>query len=123
MLCADHSFQDYACIDQEDSREKQRGIDALPIAATLCNAMISLVDDTYYERAWCMVEVMIMQELKLSYGLHQWWTHSASDGRLRPGIRDLRDLDVTKLKLSQEEVDRPKIDFLARQSKLLGRDR
>lgn len=97
-----------------------RGVDALPLAVTQCNAMISLLDDTYYERAWCAVEVMLMRALVESYGLHQWWEHSS--GRLRKA-EDNRLFDVAKLKLTKERQDRPKIDFLVRQSKLLGRDK
>jgi hypothetical protein len=113
------SLQDYACIDQENAQEKERGIDALPLAVTQCNAMISLVDDIYYERAWCAVEVMLMRALVKSYGLHQWWEHV--DGTLRKGDVE-RLFDVGNLQLTKERVDRPKIDFLIRQSKLLGRD-
>ena len=81
--------------------------------------MISLVDDRYYERAWCAVEFMLMRALFESYGLHQWWEHS--DGTLRKGDIQ-RIFDVDNLKLTKESLDRPKIDFLIRQSKLLGRD-
>jgi hypothetical protein len=81
--------------------------------------MISLVDGTYYERAWCAVEVMLMCALVESYGLHQWWEDY--DDSLRQGDTT-RVFDVSSLKLTQEKLDRPKIDFLVRQSKLLGRD-
>lgn len=84
-----------------------------------CNAMISLVDDTYYERAWCAVEVMLMRAIVESYGLHQWWEDC--DGSFREGDTS-HVLDVGNLKLTEEKLDRPKIDFLMRQSKLLGRD-
>ncbi|USP73293.1 glycoside hydrolase family 47 protein [Curvularia clavata] len=110
---------DYACVNQENAQEKERGIDALPLAVTQCNAMISLVDNTYYERAWCAVEVMLMRALCKSYNLHQWWEHA--DGRLRKGDLE-RTFDAANLKLTKESLDRPKIDFLIRQSKLLGRD-
>ena len=79
--------------------------------------MISLVDDTYYERAWCAVEVTLMRALMETYGLHQWWEYSNST--LRKG--DIkRAFDISSLKLTNEKLDRPKIDFLMRQSKLLG---
>lgn len=77
--------------------------------------MVSLIDDTYYERAWCGVEVMLMRSLVESYGLHQWWEHT--NGSLRKGLN----FGLGSMKLTNEK-DRPKIDFLARQSKLLGRD-
>ena len=90
--------------------------------------MISLVDDTYYERAWCAVEVMLMHALMGSYGLHDWWEHvldSPETDRSRGSLRKNNTYhtpDLASLKLTKEELDRPKIDFLMRQSKLLGRD-
>ncbi|KAK5083376.1 hypothetical protein LTR70_008269 [Exophiala xenobiotica] len=119
---------DCACIDQREPDRRSRGIDALPLAVTQCDAMISLVDEEYYERAWCAVEVMLMRELVKSYGLHEWWEHvlhaphtNRVEGSLRKG-RINRDIDTRRLKLTKENEDRPKIDFLVRQSKLLGKD-
>lgn len=101
-----------------DDAERQRGVDALPLAVTQCNAMISVVDAHYYERAWCGVEVLLMRTLVQSYGLHEWWEYT-HDG-LRKG--DLAvPIDVQNLKLTKEELDRPKIDFLIRQSRLLAK--
>lgn len=107
---------------------RDRGIDALPFAVTQCDAMISLIDETYWTRAWCAVEVMLVTELQRAYGLHSWFEHrlrnphaDSSSGELLPG--DLkRSIDVSKLQLTKEDLDRPKITFLTRQSKLLGRD-
>lgn len=96
----------------------ERGIDALPLAVLQCNAMISLLDETYYERAWCGVEVMLIQALVESYGLHQWWEYNK--GSLTKGDLN-RQFNMDTLKLTKEAVDRPKVDFLFRQSKLLGR--
>ena len=108
-----------------DTEEKERGVNGLPLAVTLCNAMISLVDNDYYGRAWCAVEVMMMQAVLTSYGVHQWWEHvldrdDRSQGTLKKG--ETRAFTVSSLKLTEETSDRPKIDFLTRQSKLLGRD-
>jgi hypothetical protein len=90
--------------------------------------MISIVDDGYYDRAWCGVEVMLMRELIDSYGIHEWWEHvlhspttDRVSGSLKKG-RFNRDINVGELKLTKEKEDRPKIDFLVRQSKLLGKD-
>jgi hypothetical protein len=90
--------------------------------------MISLVDEEYYERAWCAVEVMLMRELIQSYHLHDWWEHvlhspktDRLNGFLQRGKIN-RSLNVGNLKLTKEKLDRPKIDFLTRQSKLLGKD-
>ncbi len=90
--------------------------------------MISLVDDIYYKRAWCAVEVMLVRELRSAYELHDWWEHTLIDpetnrlaGTLQRGKIET-ELDVSCLQLTQEALDRPKIDFLLRQSKLLGYD-
>ncbi|GAB7361058.1 hypothetical protein MBLNU230_g1098t1 [Neophaeotheca triangularis] len=118
---------DYACVDQQNHDQRRRGIDALPLLVTQCDAMISLVDETYYERAWCAVEVLLIRELVQSYGSHVWWEHILNSpqtdlihGTLQKGGVG-RDFDVSRLKLTREEEDRPKLDFLVRQSKLLGK--
>lgn len=71
---------------------------------------------------------MLFRKLTQSYHLHDWWEHvlkaptaNRFKGVLRRG-RLSRDIDVGKLKLTKEKLDRPKIDFLLRQSKLLGKD-
>ena len=89
-----------------------------------CNALISLVDDTYYDRAWCAVEVMMLQALRRPYGLHLWYEHDISGvdssmGVLRAGPNDL-EIVIADKKLTFEAEDRPKVMFLERQSKLLG---
>ena len=105
------------------------GVSALPMIVAQCNAMISLVDDEYYKRAWCSVEVMIVQTLKKIYNLHLWYEHvplqpdndrEKGNGKwtLREGPMDLK-VDMTEKRLTFEE-DRPKVLFLERQSKLLG---
>lgn len=93
-----------------------------------CNAVISLVDDKYHKRAWCSVEVMMVQTIKKSYNLHLWYEHvliqpgESKDGGggkwvLREGPMDL---EVMAEKQLSFEEDRPKVLFLERQSKLLG---
>ena len=111
-------LQDYACIKQEDPA---KGVAALPMILAQCNAVISLVDDYYYSRAWCSLEVLLVQTLRSSYGLHLWYEHVATgDGRweLRPGPEDLR------IELGEKKVtvpaDRAKILFLGRQVELFG---
>lgn len=111
-------LQDYACIKQEDPA---KGVAALPMILAQCNAVISLVDDYYYSRAWCSLEVLLVQTLRRSYGLHLWYEHvAAGDGRweLRPGPGDLR------IELGEKKVtvpaDRGKILFLGRQVELFG---
>lgn len=105
------------------------GVSALPLIVAQCNAMISLVDDQYHKRAWCSVEVMIMQTLKKSYNQHLWYEHmfvepdksKEEDGGkwiLQEGPMDLE--IVMAEKLLTFEADRPKVLFLERQSMLLG---
>jgi hypothetical protein len=115
------------------------GVCALPMNLAQCNAVISLVDDEYYKRAWCSVEVMMVQNLKKSYNLHLWYEHvlppdqqpdhdgstdaegegnDSEQGFLREGPMDLE--IVIAEKLLSFEIDRPKVLFLERQSKLLG---
>lgn len=111
-------LQDLACIDQDNDEMRRSGIDALPLAVTQCNAMISLVDPTYYTRAWCVVEVMLIRELQRAYKFHVW--QEESDGSLQKA--DIkRVVDLNNLGLSRED-DRPSVDFLLRQSALLGKD-
>lgn len=63
-----------------------------------------------------------------SYRRHDWFEHildSPSTDRLKGALRAGRlqsQLDVSNLELTRESLDRSKIDFLLRQSKLLGRD-
>jgi hypothetical protein len=93
-----------------------------------CDAVISLADDYYYSRAWCALEIVIIQILKKSYQKHQWYTHTPSSERdseskkwtLGAGPLDL-DITAADKGLTVEE-DRPKIVFLERQTKLLRRD-
>ena len=105
------------------------GVSALPMILAQCNAVISLVDDKYHERAWCSVEVMMVQTLKKFYNLHLWYEHvlvqpdenkEGSGGKwvLREAPMDLEVVMADK-QLSFE-TDRPKVLFLERQSKLLG---
>jgi hypothetical protein len=90
--------------------------------------MISLVDDKYFDRAWCAVEVSIMQTLRSSYSVRECWEHRLHqpekdriEGYLQRSRRTLYiDDKVTNLHLTYES-DRPKVAFLVRQSKLLGR--
>ncbi|KAL8734615.1 MAG: hypothetical protein Q9181_003149 [Wetmoreana brouardii] len=63
---------DHACVDQD---EPMLGVSALPMIVTQCDAVISLIDDRYYNRAWCCVEAMMVQTLRKSYGLHLWHEH------------------------------------------------
>ena len=114
--------QDYACIDQNNPAP---GVAALPMLLAQCDAVISLVEDSYYKRAWCALEVIIVQTLKRAYQKHLWYEHEPSSERdgngkewaLRAGPLDL-EITAADKELTVEE-DRPKISFLEWQTKLL----
>jgi len=87
-----------------------------------CDVVISLVDEIYYNRAWCAIEAFLGQTLRESYSIHEWYELVPRSGptggwMLRPGAFDMGITPRTKA-LSYEE-DRPKILFLERQTKLL----
>ena len=105
-----------------DSEIKQRGINALPLVVAQCNALISIVDADYLSRAWCSVEVLMIQTLRNSYGVHEHWNYDTASGELSeaatiPPIGD----DLHGLKLSYPEVDEPTVKYLVRQSRFLGK--
>lgn len=112
-------MQDYACVKQESPA---KGINALPMILAQCNAVISLIDEGYYTRAWCSLEVLMVQTLKKSYGLHLWYEHVSTGGDdewdLRPGSMDLR-VTMADKKVTME-ADRAKVMFLERQVALFG---
>lgn len=110
----------------------------LPLILAQCNAVISLVDDTYYDRAWCSVEALLVQTLKKSYGIHLWYEHvplltdraGVESNLINPAGTPVRRwklqdaqkdqvITVADKKLSKPE-DRDKVRFLERQSKFLG---
>ncbi|KAK4232786.1 hypothetical protein C8A03DRAFT_39583, partial [Achaetomium macrosporum] len=121
-------WMDFACVDQDDPGP---GLSALPIIVIQCDAVVSLVDDTYYERVWCCVEAMMIYKLTYPsvYG-QRWYEHvhasaatdpDQSDGGVGEWIlqRGRRvPLSLRDKKLTYER-DRPKVMFLQRQSRLL----
>ena len=90
-----------------------------------CDAVISIVDDNYYDRAWCSVEVMMIQTLRKTYNIHLWYEQipSAIAGtwELSIGPSDFV-IDIEDKQLTFEE-DKSKLRFLARQCRLLGSSR
>ncbi|KAL2194085.1 hypothetical protein P885DRAFT_43648 [Corynascus similis CBS 632.67] len=135
-------WMDFACVDQDNPGT---GVSALPLMVTQCDAVISLVDETYYERAWCCVEAMMISELDVSFyedfSAHRWLEHmpfamadsAASTGETGDdranatggGKWTLQKARRLALKMQDKkltyEQDRPKVMFLERQSRLLGR--
>ncbi|KAK8129291.1 hypothetical protein PG999_001671 [Apiospora kogelbergensis] len=63
---------DYSSVDQDSP---SAGVNALPMIVAECDAVISLVDNEYYERAWCSVEIAFIQQLRKSYHRHLWYEH------------------------------------------------
>ncbi|KAM7186118.1 hypothetical protein V8F20_011524 [Naviculisporaceae sp. PSN 640] len=136
-------WMDFACVDQDDP---SAGVSALPLLISQCDAVITLKDDTYLDRAWCCVEADMIQTLRDQYYLHEWFeqvpyttqeTQDNSGGSLRDGndqntskggdgvtewqlrsVNDWYSLNTGDKKLSHE-TDRPKILFLERQTSLL----
>ncbi|OTA52080.1 hypothetical protein K449DRAFT_379668 [Hypoxylon sp. EC38] len=118
---------DYACIDQDDPLP---GAHSLPLLLVQCDAVISLVDDSYFDRAWCSVEALLVQTLKKSYGVHLWYQQVCVPLEEGPGDSTRRwtltegpmddVISIAEKSLSFEEIDRPKVMFLERQSKLLA---
>ncbi|PGH02384.1 hypothetical protein GX51_04692 [Blastomyces parvus] len=122
---------DHACIDQENPAP---GVSSLPMILVQCDAVISLFDDLYHRRAWCSVEVMMVQTLRKSYGRHLWYEQvlaprslGDADGAcengnekwiLREGPTEL-EIIMAEKQLTFEE-DRAKVLFLERQSRFLG---
>ncbi|KAH9858735.1 hypothetical protein C2E23DRAFT_880175 [Lenzites betulinus] len=73
-----------ACIDP---KAPDTGVNALPAMLAQCNAMISLVDETYYSRAWCALEVSIVLTLRRTWGMQAWYVYD-KDGALAEGRND-----------------------------------
>ena len=119
MTSNNNLFQDFACVDQD---HQQPGVAALPMNLAQCNAMISLIDDKYYQRSWCCVEVMMIQSLRKAYGLHLWCEHvidrTTGTETLREGPYH-PEINVSNTNVTYE-ADRPKLLFLERQTKLLS---
>lgn len=65
---------DASCIDENDALP---GILALPMIIAQCNTLISLLDDSYYDRAWCSLETLLIRTLQKRYKLHSWYEHRA----------------------------------------------
>ncbi|KAI1874629.1 hypothetical protein JX265_004837 [Neoarthrinium moseri] len=112
---------DFACIDQEN---KDPGIAALPVVVAQCDAMISVVESGYFGRAWCAVEAYMVHTLIKSYGRHEWYHYTPDPGPNAvtgslASSSPMDEPDIAKLRLTYE-ADRQQVEFLLRQSRLLG---
>ncbi|RYO96123.1 hypothetical protein DL764_007527 [Monosporascus ibericus] len=103
---------DYVCINQDDPTA---GIATLPMILIQCDAVISLVDGQYYGRAWCTVEVHLIQTLQNLYGLYTWFKFGATGSgqgigggaaneALSPDGRRIKYGEVAKKSCSVEEA-------------------
>ncbi|KAF4832580.1 hypothetical protein CGCSCA4_v013595 [Colletotrichum siamense] len=112
---------DWACIDQDNRGVQTRGVAALPMCVAQCNAMISITEDNYYERAWCCVEVITIRALERSYHAHGWYEFGYDASQERKILRDGRVTEALSVASAKVTVDsdRPKLEFLERQAKLL----
>ncbi|KAL8834868.1 MAG: hypothetical protein Q9176_007233 [Flavoplaca citrina] len=118
------STQDLACIDQKNP---ESGVRALPLNLAQCNSVITLADQDYESRAWCSVEALLAHTLRNSYHQHTWYEQIpirvAKDDqaafRLQQGQFNTT-IPMSEKRLQFEEVDRPKVVFLERQSHLLA---
>lgn len=104
-----------------DQDHQEPGVAALLMNLAQCDAMISLVDDRYYDRSWCCVEVLMMQTLVKAYGIHLWYEHIIDS----EGVECLRSGPMHMgIQMSEKQVtydsDRLKLQFLERQTRLLG---
>ena len=93
---------DLACVEQDDLAELIRGVNALGLYITACDAFVSIDHPEYWSRAWCLVE----QEFARCAGVKRY---VISEGKLAPTdheVTDPRDGNLTV------EDDRAAIDVL-----------
>ncbi|KAK0647102.1 hypothetical protein B0T16DRAFT_329256 [Cercophora newfieldiana] len=118
-------WMDFACVDQDDP---SKGVSSLPIIITQCDLTISLIDDQYFERAWCCVEAKMAGALVYGRETHKWYEQipvfrKEDDGKVQVTTWELQQrinhyVDMENKKLTFES-DRPKVVFLGRQSTFL----
>lgn len=93
---------DLACVEQDDIAELVRGVNALGLYITVCDAFVSIDHPEYWSRAWCLVE----QEFARCGGVPRY---VISEGKLNATsheVTDPRDGNLTV------EGDRGAIDVL-----------
>ncbi|KAM7183989.1 hypothetical protein V8F33_013260 [Rhypophila sp. PSN 637] len=120
-------WMDFACVDQDNP---STGVSALPLIIAQCDAVITLQDDDYFDRAWCCVEALLTQTLRDIYHVLSWFQQVPAR---KPGENTVPDesgrwelrymehisrLTLAGTKLTHES-DRPKVMFLERQCGLV----
>jgi hypothetical protein len=108
-------------VEQKPGDLQAAGIVSLPLKLAQCSAMISLIDDQYYERSWCCIEVLMMQTLRKSYNFHILFEDALDQVSGERVFRETpSDMEIV---MSEKKVtferDRPILLFLERQTKLL----
>ncbi|KAK0752883.1 hypothetical protein B0T18DRAFT_314341 [Schizothecium vesticola] len=113
-------WMDFACVDQDNPGS---GVSALPIIIAQCDAVISLLDNDYFDRAWCCVEAMMIRVMRSWQYMHQWYQHLEPVDGVGNGTLTTKSSVYVQLKNKKltYESDRPKVLFLERQTKLLAR--
>ncbi|KAK4552908.1 hypothetical protein LTR86_010040 [Recurvomyces mirabilis] len=113
-------WMDSSCVDRKNPLP---GIAALPINLAQCDALITIEDEEFWDRAWCSVEALMIQKLRQRYGVHEWYRYKyGHDGvgdawTLTEAAIDMA-IDPSSKSMTWEE-DRDKISFLERQARLL----
>ena len=122
---------DFGCIEQDDRVQQQRGVNSLAAVIRQVDAVISLVDEEYYTRAWCSVEIAFAQRLRSRNQVPHWFLETSLTSSRGQG--DLSDADYSSvvahhpervlgdpntLNISFEK-DRPSVRFLFLQASLI----
>jgi tetratricopeptide (TPR) repeat protein len=112
-------WMDFFCIDQDNRAVMARGVNGLPAILCQVDSVISLVDSSYYSRAWCCIEVQFVQAIRNSHALVEWYEDTTSPPPERLVRAASRKVNPRRANLSYES-DRPKIQFLQLQANILS---
>ena len=122
---------DFGCIEQDDRVQQQRGVNSLAAVIRQVDAVISLVDEEYYTRAWCSVEIAFAQRLRSRNHVPHWFLETSLTSSRGQG--DLSEADYSSVVVHHPELepgdpstlnisfekDRPSVRFLFLQASLL----
>lgn len=100
------------------------GIQALPLIIAQSDAVLSLVDPVYYGRAWCCTEAGMVETLRKSYNMHAWYEQVIRPQHVDGEPWVLKEAAsgfdiIPSTQAVTYEVDRARIRFLERRSRLL----
>lgn len=112
-------WMDYSCLEQTDLQRLVAGVHSLPIYVLASDIVISIPDENYFNRAWCLMEVMYSRLSEEGRGFpRRYDCISDGDGEDIGGDYRLRaDDGKSVIKNPREgqltsEADRRKIRFL-----------